>query len=53
MKTARPALWNLEGGTSRIVGNASAAFDRSKKNVVWEGHGERLPASSGAENQPQ
>jgi mannose-6-phosphate isomerase-like protein (cupin superfamily) len=28
-------------------------FDRSKKNIVWEGRGERLPASSGAENQPQ
>lgn len=28
-------------------------FDRSKKNIVWEGRGERLPASSGAENRPQ
>jgi quercetin dioxygenase-like cupin family protein len=28
-------------------------FARSKKNIVWEGRGEHLPASSGAENQLQ
>jgi len=57
---AHPALKEMIHGRVRtatqnwmVLSIRAPYFARSKKNIVWEGRGEHLPASSGAENQPQ